>query len=106
MRAIKPQRECPRWQRCSVNKCPLDPLQDQRNVYELDTEKKCQMEKQVRLRIGSKYPDLLPRLGLKAREWAGRMAFERLSPSVKVERLKKATDTISRLNRAKTGEKL
>ncbi len=87
----QPFEECPRYDRCSVNRCPLDPEQDQRTIHPQDKEQKCPMEKPVRLRIGSKYPDLLPRLGLTVKEWASRQAYANLSPSQKqaaIDRLK------------------
>ncbi|OGH07368.1 MAG: hypothetical protein A2W22_01600 [Candidatus Levybacteria bacterium RBG_16_35_11] len=36
------------------------------------------MEKEVRFRIGSKYPDLLRYQGLTPQEWAGKKRFESL----------------------------
>ena len=66
-----PMRECPRFPTCSVNHCPLDPNQDQRQAHPDDRERKCPMEKNVRKRIGQKYPDLLPLLGLTPKEHAG-----------------------------------
>lgn len=76
---LEPQRECPRYDRCSVNHCPLDPDQDEHLSHPLDKEQKCPMEKGVRLRIGSKYPDLLPRLGLTRPEHAAKERFAKLS---------------------------
>ena len=63
--------ECPRFQNCSVNHCPLDPEQDKHKSHPDDRQRKCPMEKNVRRRIGQKYPDLLPLMGLNAMEAAG-----------------------------------
>ena len=87
----EPFLECPRYERCAVNVCPLDPDQELRNVHKLDKEQKCPMEKAVRVRIGSKYPELLPRGGLSKAEWGARQAFLKKSPAEKsaaLERLK------------------
>ncbi len=43
-----------------------------------DFQVKCKLEKEVRLRIGSKYPDILKFQGLTPKEWAGRKRFEGL----------------------------
>ena len=45
--------KCPRFSKCSVNKCPLD--SDIRLRKELNDEEKCNMEKSVRLRIGKQF---------------------------------------------------
>lgn len=102
MNGIEPQRECPRFERCSVNHCPLDPFQDEHLGHPDDKEQVCGVAKAIRVRIASQYPDLLPMGGLKPREWAGKQAFARLSPSEKAEMVKRGKESISRLNRTKT----
>jgi hypothetical protein len=87
-------RECPRWIGCSVNNCPLDTHE----THADDKDLKCPMEKGVRLRIVEKYPGVLKLGGLTPREWSSRQAWERLSPSVKADRLKRASDIIAKLN--------
>jgi hypothetical protein len=69
MNAIEPFRECPRFDFCSVNHCPLDPEQDKRASDPGDKEPKCTLAKTIRQRIGSKYPELLPMGGLTQREF-------------------------------------
>ena len=92
----EPMRECPRYQACSVNHCPLDPEQDQHLAHPDDAQRKCPMEKNVRRRIGQKYPDLLPLLGLTASEaaalakWNGMTLEQR---AVIAERGKKALES-------------
>jgi len=75
----KPYRECPRYQKCSVNSCPLHPIFPEIYTDPEDSQVKCTLEKEVRFRIGSKYPDLLKFQGLTPREWAGKKRFEGLS---------------------------
>lgn len=75
----KPHHECPRFQKCSVNRCPLHPLYPNLPIDPEDRETKCTMEKQVRYRIGSKYPDVLKFQGLTSKEWAGKQRFDNLT---------------------------
>lgn len=75
----KPYRECPRFDKCSVNNCPLGEAYPANVVDEGDKEQKCTLEKQVRFRIGSKYPDILKYQGLTIREWTGRQNFDKLT---------------------------
>lgn len=86
MSELRPFEECPRYAVCSVNICPLDPEQDRRTIHELDKEQKCPMEKGVRVRIGSKYPDQLPMGGLTRPEWAAAKRMANLSPAQKLAR--------------------
>lgn len=72
---------CPRYSKCSVNKCPLDLDIDLRS--ELEGEEKCGMEKNVRLRIGKQYN--LPKLGLTNAEFSGKKKFESKSEEEKSE---------------------
>ncbi len=79
--------ECPRFFKCSVNKCLLDSEIDLRN--ELEDEPKCRMAKSIRLRIGTKYK--LPKLGLTNREYAGYKKWESKSEEEKEEIRKQMT---------------
>lgn len=75
----KPYRECPRYNKCSVNNCPLHPIFPELYLDPEDSQLKCTLEKEVRFRIGSKYPNLLKFQGLTPREWAGKKRFEGLT---------------------------
>lgn len=79
-----------------MNHCPLDPFQDDCDTHPEDKEQACGVAKTIRLKIGSKYPDLLPMLGLKPREWAGRQAYARLSLDQKAEIARKGKDSLQR----------
>jgi len=50
--------ECPKFLRCAVNKCPLDPKYKERRPHPDDRETVCRLEKEVRVFIGSKYDNL------------------------------------------------
>lgn len=81
-------RECSRADRCSVNRCPLDPLVELRTVDPLDREKRCPVSKPDRERFFSRLTPqmqaLLPYGGLFKAEWerreAGRRLQARLTP--------------------------
>jgi len=68
---MKPFEECPRFYKCSVNKCPLDPDINIRN--RVIGEEKCHMRKSVRNKIGLKYLELLKFQGFTSREHAGKV---------------------------------
>ena len=101
MSELRPFEECPRYATCSVNICPLDPEQDIRTVHKLDKEQKCPMEKTVRARIGSQYPDTLPRLGLTRSEWASKQVYLKKSAVEKqtmAQRGRQALEDLRRQN--------
>ena len=64
-----PFMDCPYFNTCSCNKCPLDPDIDMRNKTPED--EKCRAGKRVRFTAGVKYPEVLKYIGLTAREWSG-----------------------------------
>jgi hypothetical protein len=85
MRIIsQPYHECPRFNRCNVNNCPLSFSYPLFVDYE-DRDPKCTLEKPVRVRIGSKYPRLKYQ-GMTAKEYSGTKRYESLSTEEK-ERL-------------------
>ena len=74
---MMPYEECPSFNTCSAPKCPLDPDIDSR-VRRLEGEEKCKAQKPTRIKIGEKYPNLLPYGGLTKREWSGKKLSEKL----------------------------
>lgn len=86
---VKILAKCPRFQSCDAPICPLDYYQSSR-VYE-EGDKKCDMEKGVRVRIGKGTE--LKYQGMTKPEWAGKMSWENKSEEEKqaiIERGKKA----------------
>ena len=73
---IYPYRECPSFERCNANVCPLDPLSHEKETFK--GEDRCRGEKPTRMRIGSKYPDLLRFVGLTRREFQARERWNAL----------------------------
>lgn len=76
-----PFRECPRYDSCSCNKCPLDPLIDQRRV--LPDDEKCKAWKSTRMKIAAKYPKLLPYGGLYKKQWEAKKRWADMDPAKK-----------------------
>lgn len=66
---VEPQEECPRYETCSVNQCPLHKDYGKLLFSPYDTEQKCNVSKKIRMRIGEKYH--LVHKGLKPKELAG-----------------------------------
>ena len=82
-----PYHECPRFNHCSANVCPLDPLSDEKET--LESEDICKVEKPTRLRIGAKYPDLLRFVGYKKREYQSKQAWNNLTPEKRTSNLQR-----------------
>ena len=91
-------RRCPRYDRCSASKCPLDPGYHDRAHRQAD-EEKCGVAKTIRLRIveEAKAEALaavaaLPYGGLTAWEYRGRMRWEQMSEEEKASMLSHANN--------------
>jgi len=69
-----PYAECPNFNKCNCNKCPLDPGIEER--IKLPDDEKCRAEKSTRMRIGAKYPQLLKYQGLTKKEWTMRKIWD------------------------------
>lgn len=94
----KPFEECPRFLHCSANVCPLDPDQDLRDFVE--GEEKCGVGKTYRIRIAEKYPQALPKKGMKPREWAAHKAWASLPAEEQERRRAAASASGKRLQEA------
>ncbi len=75
-----PYRDCPRFDKCNVNVCPIDPDIELRT--HITGEPKCTMEKGVRLRLGKD----LPNFGLKPLELKAKRIWDGLSEKEKARR--------------------
>ena len=93
-----PYSECPSFLKCSCNKCPLDP--DMSDKIRYPDEEKCKANKPTRVKIGEKYPNLLPYKGLTSREWHGKKRWEALTPA---ERTRIATAGLKALKSFQSG---
>jgi hypothetical protein len=51
---MKAFKECPQFEKCSVNDCPLD-MDERANTLHDDPETKCRAQKSVRMSIAEKY---------------------------------------------------
>lgn len=63
-----PYPQCPRFENCSCNICPLDPLVNEK--IKIPEDEKCLLRKFKRLQIGSQFSELKFR-GLTSREYYG-----------------------------------
>jgi len=84
--SISPFTECPSFQRCSCNRCPLDYEASIRQVLPSDPQRRCITLRKTRVAIAARHPDL-PSGGLTdaevkrdARRAAARARWEALSP--------------------------
>ena len=55
---MKAYEQCTRFDRCAVNKCPLDPNYKQMLPHKLDAERKCTSPRKKRVEIGAGYDNL------------------------------------------------
>lgn len=74
---MMPNRECPRFNSCSVNNCPLDTGYPDYPASPLDGETTCTLGKTIRIRIAAKYPGVLRFEGLKSREYYGKITWNK-----------------------------
>jgi hypothetical protein len=90
----EPFRDCPRFDTCSVNACPMASNYTTSVTHPMDKESKCPMEKPVRIRISANYPGVLPMQGLTRAEWAGKQAYERKPLAVKQALIEKGKEAL------------
>lgn len=86
----EPCEECPRFNRCSVNNCPLHSRYPNLSISEDDEERKCTLGKSKRLQIAGKYPSVLEYGGLLKREWSWVQRPESKKKTPSTEALKRA----------------
>jgi hypothetical protein len=93
---VKIMEDCPRFDFCDVPKCPLD--MDIKLRVSVSGDKKCTMEKNVRLQIGKKWG--LPKIGLTDAEYAGKIKFEALSKEEKEKLAERGRIALKSLKRS------
>lgn len=91
----EPFYDCPRYQKCSVNNCPLHPQYPDLTIDPEDHEQKCTLAKSVRIRVAEKYPGVLKLEGLTPREFNGRNKWNALSTEEQ-ELIRKRQSAIAR----------
>lgn len=79
--SINIAKECPRYEKCTVNNCPL--YFKYPNLISLKEEEKCTVAKSIRFRIGLKYPDLLMYQGLTVKEWTAKERYDKMTEEQK-----------------------
>jgi len=83
----QPYYECPSFEKCNANVCPLDPLQHEKET--LDGEAVCRSEEPTRLKIASKYPQILKERGLTHKRYQAQERWNALSSEEKHLRLQR-----------------
>ena len=83
---------CPRFSRCSVNKCPLDSSYPNREMHPGDKEKRCKVGKEIRIKIHEEHNGNLKYKGMKQREHTAHMRWQSLSEDEK-QRIRQETRT-------------
>ena len=73
--------ECSRYQRCAVNKCPLDSNYKQMLTHKGDAERKCTSPRKKRVETGNEYDDLAYG-GLTGNEYTALSKFGNLPPNL------------------------
>ena len=79
--------DCPKWDRCSVNSCPLDSEQDEHESRPDDPQTKCKAGRSERYKIGKETE--LPRRGLTKKEWAALQRELKVPPEKRKARMEK-----------------
>ena len=93
----QPFYECPQFDSCSCNKCPLDP--EYKNMIALPGEERCKAQKPTRMKIGEKYQSVLPLKGLTCRESQGKKIWDRKTPTEKKQMLERGVKALKTLRR-------
>ena len=79
---------CPRFEKCSANRCPLDP--DIEGKKTLRGEEKCRLAKSRRMRLWESLPEekksVLPYCGMFKREFSARQRWQDLPEEEKARR--------------------
>jgi hypothetical protein len=73
-----PYEECPQFEHCNCNACPLDSAINDKESMEGDG--KCKVRKTTRIKIAFKYPELTMK-GLNPREFRNKARWEAKSPT-------------------------
>jgi len=97
-------RQCPRFDRCSVNNCPLDSQYPNRRVDPADKEKRCPMEKGVRLRIAATAPGTHRLSGLTAAEHAATKCYESKPVAIRLAMVEKGKASLAAHRKDKRNE--
>ncbi len=98
-------RQCPRFPSCSVNRCPLDDDYPNQFVHPDDRERRCMMEKGVRVRIAATEPGRLAMSGLTVPEHAATKCYESKPLAVRLNMAKQGKATLAAHRKDNRNEK-
>lgn len=92
-----PARQCPRFDQCSVNNCPLTVGYPGHFTHPTDKERRCPVAKSIRQRIAATATGLLPMSGLTVAESAAKRLFESKPVADKIKFARQGKDALNTL---------
>jgi hypothetical protein len=84
---IEPFKSCPRYAKCSVNRCPLQTIYPEGFTAKTDKDKKCGLAKTIRQRVSGEFPGFLKLGGLTAREAESARRWAALTDEQRTEQI-------------------
>lgn len=91
---------CPRYDRCSVNNCPLHPKYPDLYFDEADADKVCDLGKNRRTLIASQFPGILKYGGLTPREFKAQARWAAMSPEEREAKIEKSKAALTAYHQA------
>jgi hypothetical protein len=76
----QPFLDCPRFESCSINNCPLHKKYPNLSTFTSDPEQKCKAQKPTRIKIAERYPGILKFNGLNIKEYRLKLKRESRTP--------------------------
>ena len=91
LRKKEPFEECPGFELCGMNACPLDSNYQERTGDHEDPDAKCRAQRPTRTEISGKFPGLLSYGGLSVKEYNREQRREKRTPKqVEADRVRMA----------------
>ncbi|KPJ86760.1 MAG: hypothetical protein AMS17_11050 [Spirochaetes bacterium DG_61] len=88
---------CPRFQKCSVNACPLDSYYPTRKPALDDLERKCKLTKSKRIDIHEKNKGALPYGGMTVVEYSRKQLWDSLPEQEKQKIIERGRDALKKV---------
>jgi len=92
-------RFCPRFDKCSVNKCPLDSHYPNRESILTDYERKCGVSKLIRVRIHEEHKGNLKYKGMTQGEYNAKQRWDNLSDQEKHRRIEQGREALQNIRK-------
>jgi hypothetical protein len=91
---------CPRYDRCSVNNCPLHPKYPNLYIDGADAEKVCDLGKARRQLIAGQFPGMLKYGGLTPREFKAQARWAALTPEERATKIEQSRARLTAYHQA------